>query len=875
MRRFSITTLLIFVSYLLPILSAERGDENWWSLQPVDRPDVPEVSDTSWARNPIDEFVLAKLEIKGLKPSPEADTQTLNRRLYFDLIGLPPDLGVEGDVDALLASPRYGERWARHWLDVARFGESQGFEYDQLRENAWPYRDWVINAFNDDMPYDRFVRLQIAGDVLEPNNPDAITATGFLVCGAFDGLKPNGDKQRKIMRQDEMEDLVGTVAQSFLGLTVHCARCHDHKFDAITQKEYYQMASALAGVTRGDREVPAGGDPEALQNLLDTVTAELTESEQRITQKILASDKRVVSADNLVRPISRWTFDTDLRDEIGSAHGEAKGGARVIGGVLHLDGKDDYVITARMPQDLGAKTLEAWVKLDNLDQRGGSAISVQNVDGGQFDAIVFGEREPRRWMSGSNSYARSESFGGSEEIDAKNRFVHLAITYAEDGAITAYRNGKLYGKTYRTGRSKYLAKNHQVLFGLRHGNSAGAGRMLAGQVDRAQLYDRVLSAEEIAISADVRYVTEAELVAALNPEQRKIRDEQKAEISRLKSALSKIQKKKVYAVRPSGSPVTKLLERGNPFDPREEVSAGGIAAVKSTLSADFGLAPNASEGERRKKLAAWISQPDNPVFARVMMNRLWHYHFGQGLVKTPNDLGFSGGEASHPELLDWLAAEFRAQKWSLKAMHRLIVNSATYRQASRPNPDASKIDTGNVLLWRASPRRLEAEVIRDSILKVAGQLNTVMGGPGFRDFKMYRHKGSWVYDPIDPEGSEFNRRSIYRTWARGNVHPLLSPLDCPDPSTTTPTRSITTTPLGALSLMNTSFVLRMSDRFAERLQLEAGDDVKAQITLGFRLAYGRDPRAVEIGPCHDFIAENSLAAFCRVLFNANEFLYVN
>ena len=289
MRRFSITTLLIFVSYLLPILSAERGDESWWSLQPVDRPDVPEVSDTSWARNPIDEFVLAKLEIKGLKPSPEADTQTLNRRLYFDLIGLPPDLGVEGDVDALLASPRYGERWARHWLDVARFGESQGFEYDQLRENAWPYRDWVINAFNDDMPYDRFVRLQIAGDVLEPNNPDAITATGFLVCGAFDGLKPNGDKQRKIMRQDEMEDLVGTVAQSFLGLTVHCARCHDHKFDAITQKEYYQMASALAGVTRGAREVPAGGDPEALQNLLDAVTAELTESEQRITQKILAS----------------------------------------------------------------------------------------------------------------------------------------------------------------------------------------------------------------------------------------------------------------------------------------------------------------------------------------------------------------------------------------------------------------------------------------------------------------------------------------------------------------------------------------------------------------------------------------------------------
>ncbi len=874
MKRFPISTLLIFAS-LLSTLGAERGDESWWSLQPVVRPETPAVATANWARNPSDNFVLAKLEAAGLKPGPEADAQTLARRLHFDLIGLPPEPGVEMDADALLASPRYGERWARHWLDVARFGESQGFEYDQLRENAWPYRDWVIKAFNDDMPYDRFVRLQIAGDVLEPGNPDAITATGFLVCGAFDGLQPNGDKQRKIMRQDEMEDLVGTVAQSFLGLTVHCARCHDHKFDAITQKEYYQMASALAGVTRGDREVPSGGNPEALQMTLDVVTAKLTETDQLITEEILASDQRSAPVGSPAMPISRWTFDTDLRDEIGSAHGEARGGAHVAGGVLHLDGNDDFVITAPMSMELGPKTLEAWVKLDNLDQRGGSAITVQNIDGGQFDAIVFGEREAMRWIAGSDGYTRSMIFGGEEETEAKDGFVHLAITYAEDGTITAYRNGKPYGKAYRTGRSKYLAQNHQVLFGLRHGTGASVGRMLAGQIDRAQLYDRALSAEEIARSADVRYVTEAELIAALNPAQRKKREEQKAEIARLNGEISKIEKKKVYAVRPSGSPVTHLLVRGNPFELGDEVSAGGVASLQATLPADFGLAPNANEAERRKKLGEWITQPDNPVFARVMMNRLWHYHFGQGLVKTPNDLGFSGGEASHPELLDWLAAEFRAQNWSLKAMHRLIVDSATYRQSSRPRSDASRIDAGNVLLWRSSPRRLEAEVIRDSILKVAGQLNTAMGGVGFRDFQMHMHKGSWVYDPIDPEGSEFNRRSIYRTWARGNVHPLLSPLDCPDPSTTTPVRSITTTPLGALALMNTSFVLRMSEYFAERLQREAGDDAKTQVILGFRLAYGREARAAEIGPCTEFVAENGLTAFCRVLFNANEFLYVN
>jgi len=867
--------LSIFASLLLPTFGDQRGDESWWSLQPVVRPETPAVTDVNWVRNPIDHFILAGLEAAGLKPGPEADAPTLARRLHFDLIGLPPEPGLEMNADALLASPHYGERWARHWLDVARFGESQGFEYDQLREHAWPYRDWVINAFNDDMPYDRFARLQIAGDVLEPGNPEAITATGFLVCGAFDGLKPNGDKQRKILRQDEMEDLVGTVAQSFLGLTVHCARCHDHKFDAITQKEYYQMASALAGVTRGDREVPAGGDPKALKKALKTVAAKFAETDQGIRRQLLASDKRSAPVGEPAIPISRWTFDVDLRDEIGSAHGEAKGGAHLADGILHLDGKDDYVITARLPKELNAKTLEVWVKLDNLDQRGGSAITVQNVDGGQFDAIVFGEREPRRWMAGSNGYTRSKSFDGSEESEAQNGFVHIAMTYAEDGTITAYRNGKPYGKAYRTGRSKFLAKNHQILFGLRHGRGAGEGRMLAGQIDRAQLYDRVLSLEEIARSAGVRYVTEAELVAALNPEQRKTRDGQKAEIARLENELSKIQKKKVFAVRPSGSPVTHLLERGNPFEPGEEVSAGGVAAVQTTLPADFGLASNANEAERRMKLAEWITQPDNPVFARVMMNRLWHYHFGQGLVKTPNDLGFSGGKASHPELLDWLAAEFRTQNWSLKAMHRLIVDSATYRQSSQPRSDASRIDAGNVLLWRSSPRRLEAEVIRDSILKVSGQLNSLMGGAGFRDFRMYKHKGSWVYDPIDPEGSEFNRRSIYRTWARGNVHPLLSPLDCPDPSTTTPARSITTTPLGALSLMNTSFVLRMSDHFAERLQREAGDDDKAQVTLGFRLAFGREARTTEIGPCYDFVSKNGLAAFCRVLFNANEFLYVN
>ena len=865
---------LVFVAAASQVYS--QADKNWWSLQKVERPELPEVVSKEWPRNAIDHFILAKLEKSDLQPAPEADARALSRRLHFNIIGLPPEPGAVGDIDALLASQHYGERWARHWLDVSRFGESQGFEYDQLRENAWPFRDWVINALNDDMPYDRFVRLQIAGDRIEPNNPDAITATSFLVCGSFDGLKPNGDKQRKIMRQDEMEDLVGTVSQTFLGLTVNCARCHDHKFDPITQIEYFQIASSLAGVHRGDRNVPAGGDPSALKKQIEALAKQLNQQDARIRTTILARqpDESAKPAAP-PKPVSRWTFDSDFRDQIGTAHGEAKGDAKIVNGALVLDGKTAFVSTARRQSDLKAKTLEAWVQLDNIGQRGGGVVSVQNLDAGQFDAIIIGEKEPGHWMAGSNGYARWQSFHAKPENEAIGKFVHVAITYTEDGTITAYRNGLPYGKTYKTGSSKYLSNNHQVIFGLRHGTTAGDGRMLAGKIDRAQLYDRALSANEIAISANIRIVTEAQIVSKLNEKQKADRESWKNEIAQLNGEFAKIKEKKVYAVTPKNPGITRLLVRGSPFEPAGEVAPGGIASVASALSADFGLKPDAPDDQRRTKLAEWITHPDNPLFARVMMNRLWHYHFGQGLVKTPNDLGLSGGKASHPELLDWLAAEFRASGWSLKKMHRLICDSATYRQSSQANSQAQQIDAGNVLLWRHTPARLEAEVIRDSILKVSGQLNLKMSGPGYRDFKMYQHKGSWVYDPIDPEGPEFNRRSIYRTWARGNVHPLLAPLDCPDPSAATPVRSVTTTPLSALALMNTSFSLRMADTFAQRLKTETSDGIHTQIKRAYLLAFAREPSEAELVLTSDFVKKNGLPAFCRVLFNLNEFIYLN
>ncbi|MBG70532.1 MAG: hypothetical protein CMN06_10555 [Roseibacillus sp.] len=859
------------------VIGDDRADESWWSLQPIPRPEVPTVENAGWVRNPIDAFILAKLEEKGLQPTPEASEGIIGRRLHFGLTGLPPEPGVTTDVDALLASPHYGERWARHWLDVARYGESNGFEYDQLRPNAWTYRDWVIDAFNEDMPYDQFVKWQIAGDVLEPDHPGAIAATGFLVCGAFDGLKPSGDKQRRIMREDEMEDIVGTVSQSFLGLTVHCARCHDHKFDPIAQKEYFQMASALAGVHRGDRNVPAGLGVAEKRKKIEELSRKLADSDGVVRKRLLArmeSDGSRKDRDGLPQPVSRWSFDKDLRDEIGSLHGEAKGTARVEGGALVLDGKTGFVLTAPLTKTIKSRTLEAWVQLSSLDQKGGGVLGLQGLSGEPFDAIVYGEKESRRWMSGSSGHRRTSSFGGAEEKDAKSQFVHLAIVYHEDGTIIGYRNGRPYGKSYKTGFMAYGAGEHQVILGMRHGTSSDSKRMLAGRIDRAQLYDRALTAEQVALSADVKIVTEDALIAALSDEQKVTRKAWKSEIARLNAEVSKQGQKKVYAVTPRGAPVRHLLVRGSPFEKGEEVAAGGVASVRNGLSSQFGLKSNAPEGERRRKLAEWVAHHDNPLLARVMVNRIWHYHFGQGLVKTPNDLGFSGGKPSHPKLLDWLAAEFRSRKWSVKAMHKLIVSSATYRQGSRANPEAQAIDAGNVYLWRRAPMRLEAESIRDSILAVSGALNPLAGGPGYRDFKMYNHKGSWVYDPIDPEGPEFNRRSIYRTWARGNVHPLLSPLDCPDPSAAAPVRSVTTTPLGALSLMNTSFVIRMSEEMAKRLATMPGGEER-QVGHAIELAFGRPATARDINLGLGFVQENGLAAYCRVLFNANEFLYLN
>lgn len=878
---------------LFSITTDRRAGRDWWSLQPLQNVTPPTVG-TAWSRNSIDNFIYQTLMANELQPSPETDRRVLIRRLSFDLIGLPPtpqevDAFVsdastnayEKLVDRLLDSPHYGERWGRHWMDVVHFGESNGFEYNQPRDHAWPYRNWVIDALNRDMPYDEFVRQQIAGDILAPDTGGSI-AVACLVTGPHNTTQPSNDTMRKTMRQDEMEDMIGMVNQAFVGMTTNCARCHDHKFDPISMRDYYSMASALAGVEFGERNIPINERAMRKAARLKTQIAELREKlnslEQAARKSAIKTAHHDAAKDAAVRvvprPIAAWNFQSSLDDQIGSMDVTLVGGAKRESKGLFLDGKGAFARTNRLSFPLTEKTLEAWVHVEDLDQRGGGVISLQTTDGQIFDAIVYAEREPKRWMAGSDGFRRSESFEGIDESDQEN-LVHVAITYASDGTITGYRNGVPYGTAYKKNVSAFAADSSEVLFGLRHGVKAGGNRMLQGTVAQAQIYDRALTAAEVSISArfgGMRVVTEADLVAAFSPPQREERAKLHRQIKQTQGTLDRLENAKVWTVQSIAPATVKVLARGDVRREGEVVAPRGLSAIQ-TVNPDFGLGPDAADRDRRVKLAGWITHPDNPLFSRVIVNRLWHYHFGTGIVSTPNDFGFNGGKPTHALLLDWLAADLQAHRWSLKHLHRRIVTSATYRQSSKMNSPAAAVDAANRYLWRKSPARMEGEVLRDTLLAIAGKLDHTVGGKGYRDVREYKYKGSHFYDPIPQDQSEQFRRTIYRFSPRGAKRTMLDTFDCPDPSALTPKRAETTTPLQSLSLMNNQFVLSMADAAAARLQSSRTDTVE-QVRELTRLAYGREAESQEIDRAIPFIREHGLAAYCRVVFNSNELLYV-
>ena len=863
------------------ITSSNRAGYDWWALKPIERPAVPVNAGTT----PIDRFLIEKLTEARLKPSPAADRRTLIRRLTYDLTGLPPTPGEVADflrddspaayekvVDRLLASPHFGERQARAWMDVVRYGESDGFERNMGRKNSWPYRDWLIRSFNADVPYDRFARLQLAGDVLEPTNAEAIRATGFLVAGVHNTVLGN-DEMRAIARQDELEDLTGSVGQTFLGLTVNCARCHDHKFDPISQRDYYRFAASLSGVAHGERAVPDEGRERRLAELdkaaLDT---------QKEIAVIEAPARKIIlgraNPEPTPAPVAAWDFRKGLKDLVGKLHAEAVGEVKLTEAGAVFDGKS-LLKTPPLSSGIRAKTLEAWVTLANLDQRGGGVITLDMPESGVFDSIVYGELNANHWMPGSNVFERTQFLNGTPE--KSTALVHMAITYAPDGTITAYRDGKPYGKPYVVKNlPDFVAGKSALLFGCRH-LPAGGNRMLAGTVAAARLYDRALSPEEVGASYRLngQVLSDADIEAKLDDStraaRRKLRDRLES-LNNERDTLRRTAGERAYLATTMAPGVTRLLPRGQLNDTAEIVSPGGVASVTAP-SPEFNLKPDAPEADRRRKLAAWITGEANPLFPRVMVNRIWNSHFGTGLVETPNDLGFNGGRPSHPALLDWLAAEFRAGGYSMKKLHKTIVMTDAYRQTTAIIPEAREKDADNRLLWRKKPGRLDAESMRDTLLSVAGLLNPRIGGPSFSDYQENYLNGTTYFEPFDPAGEEFHRRSVYRFRPRGANVGLLDTFDCPDPANAAPRRAMTTTPLQALALWNNGFVLRMADATAKRVETESPKaDAAGKIRRLWQLTLQRDPSADELRLTEPLLQKHGLKAVARAVFNGGEFM---
>jgi hypothetical protein len=882
------------------ITSAYRAGYDWWALRPLASARDPHWGEDPWVRNEIDGYVLDGLRARGLNPNGPATARSLLRRVHLDLTGLPPsydevvafeqdpsDAAYRAIVERLLASPAYGERWARHWLDVVRFGESDGFERNYPRPNGWHYRDWVIRALNDDVAYDDFVRMQIAGDGIEPNE-SGYAAASFLVAGIHNTVVGSSDRMKRIARQDELEEKVGTLSQAFLGLTAQCARCHEHKYDPISMESYYQLAAAIQGVDHGERE---SRDPQIEQRERERMQARQVWSDQAMqldqcalqlaAQRDAAPVERPIAPTATgATPMAAWNFElpNDQRwtDTVGGLRAQFHGNQVDDPRGLVLDGQS-YLASDPIPIDVGAKTLTAWVTVDPLDQAGGGVVSLQTLNGATFDAIVYGEREPAQWMAGSDGFSRTQSFQGPAE--SVSGPVHLAIRYESDGTITAFRNGAPYGQSYSNRLQSFGANQAQWLFGLRHG-PPGGNRFFRGLLHRVAMFDSALSDTEIeqlagarALHWDLRHAW-----TLMSESDRELREQIRASLVQIDSELAALRaqaKKKIYTVVSNPNPgPTHILTRGDVYSEAERVRAGGITSLDGAHS-DFGLAEDASDVQRRLALADWIVRTNRSLLARVMVNRVWHYHFGTGIVDTPNDFGFNGGRPTHPELLDTLASRFLDEGMRLKSLHRWIVLSSTYRMSTSPTPSGMQVDAQNRYLWRYPVRKLDGESVRDSMLQIAGVLRRAIGGPGFVDVDFREINGTTYYLPKPMESEDCFRRTVYRFNPRCERSPLLDVLDCPDPSATAPRRANTTTPLQALSLLNNPFVFQMSDALVGRVR---GDSVGSSaeddrvIQQLFQQVLLRLPNDDEFVTARELVRQHGATALARALWNTNEFL---
>jgi hypothetical protein len=724
-----------------PKWSAEQ--RRHWSFVPPTRPALPSVKNRVWVRNPIDAFILGEIEGMDLAPAPEADRLTLIRRVTFDLTGLPPSPedvdafvadtnpdAYERMVDRLLDSAQYGERWARMWLDLARFAESDGFKSDKTRPYAWRYRDWVVRALNSDLPYDRFLTLQLAGDEVAPYDADAFLATGFNRNWPFE----DNNMVPGLNRQLILDDMTDTTASVFLAMTLACARCHNHKFDAISQKDYYRFQAVFAATEPRDNAPLASPFEQAFhaavdaehQARIDRVKSQLSAIERpylatllKDTLSKLPPDVRVAFA---TEPLERSAFQEDL---------------------LRKFAKDMTVAPSAMKSRMKPADRRVWTEL-----------------GGEMNELV------------KNTPPGPETGSGMADTGPKALPIYLRV-------------------------------------------------------------------------------------------------------------------------------------KGN-FALKGEIVGPGFPSVFNKTLPGYEERPTSSTSGRRKALAEWLTRPDHPLTARVMVNRLWQNHFGRGIVATPSDFGTQGTEPTHPALLDWLATEFVARGWSMKAMHRLMVTSATYRQSSTPTAKTLADDPDNTLFSRMFRRRLEGEAVRDALLAASGSLDLRVGGPSvFPDLPAgIETRGGWTRSS---SASDRNRRSLYVFVRRNLKFPLFDAFDAPDTNTTCAERNVSVNSPQALMLLNSDLVLDQARALAGRVLKSAVDrnDPKAVVTAAYRLALSRNPKPAELSRGATFLEEQpallsaradepqkldlpnpmpdgfgpvqgaALVDYCHVLLNLNEFVFVD
>ncbi|WP_422926314.1 PSD1 and planctomycete cytochrome C domain-containing protein [Singulisphaera sp. PoT] len=866
-----------------------------WALQPLERPAVPQASNAykDWARTPIDAFVLEKLLAKGLHPSPEASRPTLIRRLSFDLTGLPPtpeeidrfvdDASPEAYerlVDRLLNSPRYGERWARHWLDVVHYADSHGQDQDRPRPNAWPYRDYLIRSFNADKLYPRFVREQLAGDVLYPGDADALVATGFLAAGPFDESSLVSIREdsidRLIGQYLDRDDMVTSTMSTFAGMTVGCARCHDHKFDPITQDDYYALQAVFAGIDKADRAYDS--DPAVTKQRAD-LAAQLT------LVKSLAGKADQGAIPPQRRSEARAFVETWRATELRWETPEPIQWSAKQGSILKALLDRSILAVGKRPESdsytIRLSTERTGLRGLRLDVLTDETLPSQGPGRAENGNLHLSEIRVKAYPKG-----KAESSTPVKLIAAQADFnqVDWGIERAIDGdPVTAWGIHPAVGRT------------HRAVFTFANPVGFAEGTVFEVELDQVHGRGHLIGRFRLALTGSSPPLTvEAPLEPALSAIlTSRTPQSQESELARLlwergieRELGSLPPQLKVYCgtnqYQPDGSfrPTAKprpinVLARGEVSRPLKPASPGAVLALAS-LPGRFELAEPDQEGSRRASLANWLTSPSNPITWRVIANRVWHYHFGRGIVDTPNDLGKMGGVSSHPELLDWLAAEVR-DRGSLKALHHLIVTSRVYRQSSASDPTAALKDADNRLLWRMNRNRLDAESVRDAILLVSGRLDERPFGAPDQHFLV--KPGIHVtpepdYDTFNLDQPDARRRSVYRYIFRTRPDPLLEALDCPDASQSAPARATSMSPLQALSLWNNKFTLRHAEHLAA-LASSWTPDAETQVVEISKRILGRSPSDVERKAWGEYSRSYGLANLCRVLLNSSEFLFID